>query len=242
MFMFKFSRFIVFYSYFSTTKSDEYPTETSTVKCCKLFLSIFGVCGSLLIYGVFQERVMKVPYDGKFFKDFIPTNLIIFCSRGCACILSFTVLISRGSGGLSGVPFYNYSLCSLSNILGSWFQLEALKVVSFSTLVIFKGSRILPVMAMGYCISKTKYDMIEWFIGGLFAAGISIFMCFKQPHSEENISDTIFGLIILCLYIICDAFTSNWQDKLYKKYKMSNYEMMFGVAACSMIFLNRFLK
>jgi adenosine 3'-phospho 5'-phosphosulfate transporter B2 len=212
------------------------------VKCCKLFLSIFGVCGSLLIYGVFQERVMKVPYDDKFFKDFIPTNLIIFCSRGCACILSFTVLISRGSGGLSGVPFYNYSLCSLSNILGSWFQLEALKVVSFSTLVIFKGSRILPVMAMGYCISKTKYDMIEWLIGGFFAAGISIFMCFKEPQSEENISDTIFGLVILCLYIICDAFTSNWQDKLYKKYKMSNYEMMFGVAACSMIFLNRVLK
>ena len=48
----------------------------------------------------------------------------------------------------SSAPFYLYSLCSLSNIMSSWFNFESLKLVSFTTIILFKGSKILPVMLM----------------------------------------------------------------------------------------------
>lgn len=36
-------------------------------------------------------------------------------------------------------------------------------------------------------------------------------------------------------YLTCDSFTSQWQDKVFKKYNIDSYQMMLGVNTCSVI-------
>lgn len=93
---------------------------------------------SYLTWGVLQERVMTRSYgatdtegSGERFKD---SQFLVFMNR----ILALTV------AGLCCVvfkqprhaaPMYKYSFASLSNILSSWCQYEALKYISFPTQV-----------------------------------------------------------------------------------------------------------
>ena len=58
--------------------------------------------------------------------------------------LKYSLIIDFRAG------FFDFSFVSISNVLSAWFQYEALKLVNFTTVVLFKGSRILPVMIMAH--------------------------------------------------------------------------------------------
>lgn len=44
------------------------------------------------------------------------------------------------------------------------------------------------------------------------------------------------GLFFVVLYLVCDSFTSQWQDRIFKKHKIDQYQMMFGVNCFSIVF------
>ena len=81
-------------------------------------------------------------------------------------------------------PFYKYSACSLSNIMSSWFQYEALKFVSFPTQVLAKACKIIPVMLMGKVISKNKYPLFDWVTAAQLGVGTSIFLLSNDERKQ----------------------------------------------------------
>ena len=44
------------------------------------------------------------------------------------------------------------------------------------------------------------------------------------------------GLFFVVMYLVCDSFTSQWQDRIFKKHKIDQYQMMFGVNCFSIVF------
>lgn len=74
------------------------------------------------------------------------------------------------------IPLYKYAFCSLSNVLSSWCQYEALKFVSFPTQVLAKASKIIPVMIMGKIVSRAKYDYYEYVTAVLISIGMMMFL------------------------------------------------------------------
>ena len=101
--------------------------------------------------------------------------------------LTYITLAPRRSLPTHTAPIYKYSFCSMSNILSSWCQYEALKFVSFPTQVrilhslltsyevlfknskfsfvpllqvLAKASKIIPVMAMGRVVSGKIYQVL----------------------------------------------------------------------------------
>lgn len=154
-------------------------------------------------------------------------------------------------------PLNEFVYCSLSNILSSWCQYEALKYVNFPTQILSKACKLLAVMLMSQVINKKRYKRIEY----LFALSITSGMCFflfgnqqlqdnyakrliqqvnagGSPHNLSEPFDRLAagdrhhthsfldGLLILALYVTFDAFTSNWQGKLFEKYGISSLQMM----------------
>ena len=152
-------------------------------------------------------------------------------------------------------PLNEFVYCSLSNILSSWCQYEALKYVNFPTQILSKACKLLAVMLMSQVINKKRYKRIEY----LFALSITSGMCFflfgnqqlqenyarklaisHAADSPQNLSDPfnqpknepmhthsfLDGILILALYVTFDAFTSNWQGKLFEKYGISSLQMM----------------
>ena len=95
--------------------------------------------------------------------------------------------------------------------MSSWFNYESLKLVSFTTTVLFKGSKILPVMVMGKIVNRRKYKMFDWATALMLGAGCVVFMFFKNSAKDKGLSNTLSGVICLILYVGFDSFTSNWQ-------------------------------
>ncbi|GCC44187.1 hypothetical protein chiPu_0028159, partial [Chiloscyllium punctatum] len=134
-----------------------------------------------------------------------------------------------------GAPMYNYSFASISNILSSWCQYEALKFISFPTQVLAKASKVIPVMLMGKIVSRKSYEYWEYLTAILISAGVSMFLLSNSQSKHPSTVTTTSGILILVGYILFDSFTSNWQDALFR-YKMSSVQMMFGVNLFSCLF------
>uniref|UniRef100_A0AAY4CAS7 Adenosine 3'-phospho 5'-phosphosulfate transporter 1 n=1 Tax=Denticeps clupeoides TaxID=299321 RepID=A0AAY4CAS7_9TELE len=214
-------------------------SSSSSWQAFKLIFCAAGLQASYLTWGVLQERVMTRSYGagpaeeegGERFKD---SQFLVFMNRILALTVAglWCVLFKQPR---HGAPMYKYSFASLSNILSSWCQYEALKYISFPTQVLAKASKVIPVMLMGKIVSRKSYEYWEYLTAALISAGVSMFLLTSSTHKHLSTVTTFSGVVILGGYIMFDSFTSNWQDNLFK-YKMSSVQMMFGVNLFSCLF------
>ena len=116
--------------------------------------------------------------------------------------LKYSLIIDFRAG------FFDFSFVSISNVLSAWFQYEALKLVNFTTVVLFKGSRILPVMIMGRIISKTKNSAFDWITAVLLCVGSVMFMVSKDINTDnKGYENIISGIVCLILYVTFGQFS-----------------------------------
>lgn len=170
---------------------------------------------------------MTRTYDGDSFTN---SQFLVFVNR----ILAFAVAglyLTVSSQPKHRAPFYKYSYSSISNTLSSWCQYEALKFVSFPTQVLAKASKIIPVMLMGKVVSNRTYPWHEYGTAGLLSVGVGLFLLSADPSADahSDTQTTFAGVIILIGYMAFDSFTSNWQSEVFRTYKVSSIQMMFGV-------------
>ncbi|XP_077366863.1 adenosine 3'-phospho 5'-phosphosulfate transporter 1 [Festucalex cinctus] len=205
----------------------------------RLLFCAAGLQASYLTWGVLQERVMTRSYGastpeegGERFKD---SQFLVFMNRILALSVSglWCLLFKQPR---HSTPMYKYSFASLSNIMSSWCQYEALKYISFPTQVLAKASKVIPVMLMGKIVSQKSYEYWEYLTAALISLGVSMFLLSSGDSDKRPSTVTTFsGVLILGGYIVFDSFTSNWQDNLFK-HKMSSVQMMFGVNLFSCLF------
>ncbi|KAE8286650.1 Adenosine 3'-phospho 5'-phosphosulfate transporter 1 [Larimichthys crocea] len=222
----------------SVSTRNEGDSGSSVKQVIKLIFCAAGLQVSYLTWGVLQERVMTRSYgattpedEGEKFKD---SQFLVFMNRILALTVSglWCILFKQPR---HGAPMYKYSFASLSNIMSSWCQYEALKYISFPTQVLAKASKVIPVMLMGKIVSHKSYEYWEYFTAVLISVGVSMFLLSSTPSKHPSTVTTFSGIVILVGYIVFDSFTSNWQDNLFK-YKMSSVQMMFGVNLFSCLF------
>ncbi|ELR53227.1 Adenosine 3'-phospho 5'-phosphosulfate transporter 1, partial [Bos mutus] len=215
------------------------PAETSpTWQALKLLFCASGLqvaltyptLGTLVI--VFHTHlILNKVSPGERFSD---SQFLVLMNRILALMVAgvYCILCKQPR---HGAPMYRYSFASLSNVLSSWCQYEALKFVSFPTQVLAKASKVIPVMLMGKLVSRRSYEHWEYLTAGLISIGVSMFLLSSGPEPHSSPATTLSGLILLAGYIAFDSFTSNWQDALFA-YKMSSVQMMFGVNLFSCLF------
>lgn len=204
----------------------------------KLLFCAAGLQASYLTWGVLQERVMTGSYGARSAEEqgerFQDSQFLVFMNRILALTVSglWCVLFKQPR---HGAPMYKYSFASLSNVMSSWCQYEALKFISFPTQVLAKASKVIPVMLMGKFVSKKSYEYWEYLTAVLISLGVSMFLLSSSSNKHPSTVTTFSGVVILAGYIVFDSFTSNWQDNLFK-HKMSSVQMMFGVNLFSCLF------
>lgn len=127
-------------------------------------------------------------------------------------------------------PLYQFSFTSISNTLSSWCQYEALKFVSFPTLVLSKTCKSIPVMLMGKIVSNKTYPYYEYAFALVLSLGVSLFVLESDTEEASGVKETtLAGVVIIIGYLGFDSFTANWQSEIYKQYKISSVQMMYGV-------------
>ncbi|XP_025407925.1 adenosine 3'-phospho 5'-phosphosulfate transporter 1 [Sipha flava] len=193
------------------------------------FLYCFGgLQTSYLIWGVIQEKMMSEAYGTNEESKFHDSQMLVFLNRGLSTILScLYLLMNEGIRSKKPPPLYKYSYCTVSNIISSWCQYEALKYVSFPSQVLAKTCKIIPVMLMGKLMSGKKYHYYEYVTAIGIWIGMAMFQFFTEnKHSEITTSAT--GVILLVGYLASDSFTSTWQGQLFRHYQVTPMQMVFS--------------
>ena len=231
---------------------EEKDTETSSPKgkdevehsfvyqAILLTFCFIGLQASYLTWGVYQELVMTTEYgEGSDAEKFPSSAFLVFGNRILALVLAFMIVYSpfrkdKKKIGLN-TPLLEFVPSSLSNIFSSWAQYEALKYVSFPTQTLSKSSKMIPVLLVGRLVHGKSYPWKEYLEALIITIGVGIFTLTEKTPKEgqDQGSDSFLGIFLLAFYLTCDSFTSQWQDKVFKKFHCDSYQMMLGVNICS---------
>ncbi|KAK1265508.1 UDP-galactose/UDP-glucose transporter 5 [Acorus gramineus] len=200
--------------------------------------AISGIMITLVIYGVLQEKIMRVPY-GKNKELFRYSLFLVFCNRITTCAVSAGALLASKKALDPVAPVYNYVAVSISNILTTTCQYEALKYVSFPVQTLAKCAKMIPVMVWGTLIMQKRYYGKDYLLAVLVTLGCSLFILFPastdiSPYNSGRES-TVWGIFLMIGYLGFDGFTSTFQDKLFKGYDMEIHNQIFYTTLCSCI-------
>mmetsp|Transcript_14512 Transcript_14512/g.18953 ORF Transcript_14512/g.18953 Transcript_14512/m.18953 type:complete len:288 (-) Transcript_14512:339-1202(-) len=137
---------------------------------------------------------------------------------------------------------YEYSFPSISNMLSSWCQYEALRYISFPAVTLFKSFKLAPVMLMGKILGNKSYPQYDYVVAMLIGGGITMFMTstddlrFGYDAYDDESSAPWTGLMLLSLFLFFDSFTSQFQSRMFQRHRdLSMVELMFATSAFSTV-------
>eukprot|EP00467_Chlorarachnion_reptans_P013363 CAMPEP_0114513620 /NCGR_PEP_ID=MMETSP0109-20121206/15686_1 /TAXON_ID=29199 /ORGANISM="Chlorarachnion reptans, Strain CCCM449" /LENGTH=423 /DNA_ID=CAMNT_0001693543 /DNA_START=96 /DNA_END=1367 /DNA_ORIENTATION=+ len=192
-----------------------------------------GLIVAFLIYGVQQEKIMTSEYNGEPFRN---PNFLIFSNRFLAMWIAIGVCYSQGILR-TDCALYKFSFCSISNILSSFCQFASLQFLSFPVLQVAKSCKALAVLVVSFIILGKQFPAFEYGVAVVVMAGAGSFFYIYAVTTKGSGEPTNWsvGLLFLTAFILLDGFTNVWQGHLNKKYKTSQWQMMFGVNTFSML-------
>eukprot|EP00889_Picochlorum_renovo_P002105 jgi/Picre1/29135/NNA_004528.t1 len=167
---------------------------------------VSGIIGCLVVYGILQERIMQEPFEGEQFKYSL---LLVLCNRLVTVLVAGGMLVAGGQDLAPVAPPQAYAAVSVSNVVATFCQYEALKHVK-------------------------RYNTKDYGVAALVTLGCSVFIMtgdVTSKHAGSNSS--MFGVMLMVGYLAFDGFTSTFQDKLFKGYQMTIFNQIMYVQAFS---------
>ncbi|KAL3823589.1 hypothetical protein ACHAXA_005570 [Cyclostephanos tholiformis] len=111
---------------------------------CAVMLNV-----TFVSWGLLQERMLTRKYPRLTGEYFTYSYALVFTNRFWTMIMSGMLLVYLKPRTSRSTVIYEYCLPSISNMLSSWCQYEALRYVSFPAVTLFKSFKLAPVMLMG---------------------------------------------------------------------------------------------
>ena len=213
----------------------ESPSSSSAAWC--VFYGVGIIC-TLVVYGILQEGIMTVAYDGTLFRYSV---FLVLCNRLAAVAFAVAMAIAKGESMKNEAPLWKYLVVSLSNVYASSCQYEALKYVSFAVQMLGKSFKMMPVMIWGMIISGKSYSARDWMVALSVTLGCTEFLMTGPTHSKVDANNSFKGFLLLGGFLALDGLTSTFQEKLFKEHKTTKYNQMLYInllsASVSMVTL-----
>mmetsp|Transcript_13082 Transcript_13082/g.45759 ORF Transcript_13082/g.45759 Transcript_13082/m.45759 type:complete len:358 (-) Transcript_13082:40-1113(-) len=181
----------------------------------------FGVlaAGALvcaMTFAALQEKVFHIP--GFRFGGYM-TLLTTLTYCACATAERRTTGDTERLGSMR-----DYALVSVFTMAGMWFTNWSLEYINYPMRVMFKSSKVVPVMLMGVLIQGRRYTGSEYASALMLAAGIAIF---TMGDAAASPAFDARGLILISLGVFADALTANFEEKrFFRTRNCSHAEVM----------------
>jgi len=186
-----------------------------------------GIIGTLVCYGLLQERIMAQPYSGgEFFRWSL---FLVLFNRIVAIAFCVGMILANGEQWRMVAPMWKYFVVSLSIVIASSCQYEALKYVSFPVQMLGKSFKMMPVMLWGMAISQKRYSLVDWLVAAAVTEGVVQFLFFGPIDARHNKGNSIYGLGLLVVFLFFDGFTSTQEEKLFRDNGTTKYNQMLYV-------------
>eukprot|EP00667_Euglena_gracilis_P013256 EG_transcript_13653 len=134
----------------------------------------------------------------------VPVPRSLYVAIGCLAVLSM---------GLSNVS------CELLN---------------YSTQVMFKSSKLIPVMIIGVLVLRKKYRLLTYCASVLISMGLAALAVADQqasPHFEG------LGVLLVCLSVFAGASVGNLQEYIFRTYRPSETEVLLSTKLWGFVFV-----
>ena len=113
------------------------------------------------------------------------------------------------------VPIANYATVSLSNVIATSCQYEALKHVSFPVQTLSKCAKMIPVMIWGALIARKTYSIKQCCVAALVTVGCTCFLLSGSTTSKNANDSSLNGFVLMLTYLAFDGFTTTFQVFCY---------------------------
>ncbi|KAL9190233.1 hypothetical protein ACHAXT_007444 [Thalassiosira profunda] len=231
MFRTKSSSFLFDYDQESQSRDQVY----KNLAICAFMLNL-----TFVSWGLLQERMLTRRYPRHTGEYFTYSYALVFTNRFWTLIMSGMMMLYFKPRTSRSTVIYEYSFPSISNMLSSWCQYEALRYVSFPAVTLFKSFKLAPVMLMGKLLGNQTYPDYDYVVAIFIGVGIAMFMTstdelsFDSDVYGEQTSAKWTGVMLLLFFLFFDSFTSQWQSKMFKRHRdLSMIELMFATSAFS---------
>lgn len=177
---------------------------TSWTQRNQFILLASGALICSLGFAYFQEKVTHIPgfshYD---FMTFLTTLTFTLCG-----------FIERylTNDLIRKAPMKMYFTLSFCTLGGMHLTNMSLLYLNYSTRIVFKSSKIIPVMLMGVVMQGKKYLPLEYLSVFVLVAGI---VFFTLGDKSESPTFHPLGIILICGGNILDAVTANYEEKSF---------------------------
>ncbi|CAD7702490.1 unnamed protein product [Ostreobium quekettii] len=163
-----------------------------------------GALISSLGFSLLQESVFRVP-------GFSFGGWMTFWMYGSWVVCGFLEQNWNGGPQRRG-SLVGYAVVALTTCGGVYFTNWALNFLNYTTRVVAKSCKVLPVMAFRVLIQRKHHSLWEYLAALVLASGISAFLLGdRQAYPQFNAA----GLFLICLGVVCDAVTSNLEERWF---------------------------
>lgn len=215
-------------------------TKAQVIK--RLVTCIVMLNVTFVTWGVLQERMLTRRYPRYTGEYFTYSYALVFTNRFWTLIMSGLLWLYLKPRRSQSTVIYEYSFPSISNMLSSWCQYEALRYVSFPATTLFKSFKLAPVMAMGKILGNKSYPQYDYLVALMIGIGITMFMAstddlsFGEDYLGEKATAKWTGVMLLFLFLFFDSFTSQFQSRMFQRHRdLSMVELMFATSAYSTV-------
>eukprot|EP01138_Halocafeteria_seosinensis_P002147 gb/GECG01002197.1/.p1 GENE.gb/GECG01002197.1/~~gb/GECG01002197.1/.p1 ORF type:complete len:389 (+),score=34.15 gb/GECG01002197.1/:1-1167(+) len=118
-------------------------------------------------------------------------------------------------------PLRQHAVVGILSLLTIQFSNWALLYLNYVTQVIFKSSKIIPVMIIGTALYKQRYPQLQYAAAVLLSVGLTIFVL---ADAETSPNFHPLGVLIISLALFADAFIGNYQEFVFKRFGCSFLE------------------
>jgi adenosine 3'-phospho 5'-phosphosulfate transporter B2 len=200
----------------------------------ELAIHFAGLVIAFGAYGVLQEFIMTQRYGESLFPSaafLMLSNRIIIISVSAIYLLVMRESLVMPACRWAAIP-------AVTNSISSWCQHSSLRFITFPTQTVFKNSKIVPTMFMNGIMNDRTHSFSEYVIASVVTLCVIGFsMSSRDDGSEEIPTNTPVGVVIMVTFIICDAFTSTSEKRIYRDHPgFSNMQMMLAVAFFSLLY------
>ncbi|OHS96922.1 Adenosine 3'-phospho 5'-phosphosulfate transporter 2 [Tritrichomonas foetus] len=196
-----------------------------------LLIGVIGVLVSFLVQGTSQETLYtRYPFRESIFFTFIQFLGYFILSS------PYIISLLRGKSTLhSSFKYYFFtSFCLCCSMGLSNLSVERL---SYPTAVLFKSSKLIPVMIGGMIFLNKKYNFLEILSIGLIVSGL-IGVSYSDKVSKNKFD--LIGVFLSVISLVFDAVASNLQEKALSEHGASQNElisMMYLIGSFIMFFV-----
>lgn len=221
-------------------------------------LCVAGIYFFFILYGIVQERIHTLG-NKKVGDNFNYSLFLVFCFCLVNTVVSFGIIqiekwrtgpkkeVTSGKNknsksvdkisifGLSFECIFQIMLTSITYLAAMILTNLALGKVNYPTQVLVKSAKCVPIIAIGTLYFKTKYPWYDYLAVIVITISLSCFNMMQIKTNKVGTVQTLSGVSLLGLSLLCDGLTGPRQDKLIKKYNVTSNILMFYTNLFAMI-------